>query len=285
MIRNYLFLWGGIILCAFFCCAGIQMIKQDAGVLQMESFHPDQESFRSVSVSRQADEKLMTLADNSGIAYEKLLAAFMLKNQFRLADVIRKAEVVSDVLGYERLNEELFGEIASYYKRICNCVEFLPVCDIYSSEKGINEKQLYYDAGKQVEQMTVVCQELEKGLEEKTGDWQLQIPVNEKDQGLVPVVCMKTGTVVSRDLSENTICIQLEEGIQLIYGNLKQDLGEWEEGEIIESGELLGSVSGAGGLLLKFRLRIPDGTWVGFNGSFCLFHGKKMIRSVTQMLP
>ena len=96
---------------------------------------------------------------------------------------------------------------------------------------------------------------------------------------------MKTGTVVSRDLSENTICIQLEEGIQLIYGNLKQDLGEWEEGEIIEGGELLGSVSGAGGLLLKFRLRIPDGTWVGFNGSFCLFHGKKMIRSVTQMLP
>lgn len=283
-IRQYLFFSMGIFLCAFFSCAGIQMIKQDAGVLQMEMFRPDQETFRSFSISRQADESLEALAETSGVAYEKLLAAFMLKHRFSPENAVCKTEVLSDTLGYERLDEERFAQIVSYYKDICSCVEYLPVCSIYS-KNSVNDTQLYYDAEKQLSQAAAVRRDTAQGQDEEKKGWQLQILFEEEDQGLVPVVCMKTGTVVSQNLWENALCLQLEEGIQMIYGNLEQDLREWEEGEVIESGELIGSVSGAGGLLLVFRLRITNDTWADFNGSFSLFHGDKKVRSVTRMLP
>ncbi len=271
-VRYYLFSWGGIILCAFFCCAGIQMIGKDAGVVQMEAFRPDNRSFLEVQVNNQVDEQLEKISGTSGISYEKLLAAVMLKNHFNPEKRIQEAEVISDVLGYERLDENVFLKIASYYKMISESVEFVPVANVYSADV------LQYDAGGHVKQM-----ELQSTAGEEAGEFGIRIPVEEKWQEIVPVICMKTGNIVRSDESELTLCLEQEEGIRVIYGNLKQDSKKWHEGEKVQSGEILGSVSGAG-LLLQFLLRAEDGSWFDFNGRFCLLHGEKMVRSVTQML-
>ena len=75
-----------------------------------------------------------------------------------------------------------------------------------------------------------------------------------------------------------------EDGISIVYRNLKQDMKEWQTGDVIEGGVILGSVEGAG-LLLQFRLRSVDGSWLDFQGFSCLLHGEKKLRSVTRMLP
>lgn len=270
-VRYYLFFWVSIVLCAFFCCAGIQMIGQDAGVIQMEAFQPDNKSFLEFQVNEQLDKQLQKLAGTSGISYDKLLTAVMLKNHFNPGKRIQEAEVISDMLGYERLDEDAYSKIVSYYKAVSGCVEFLPVANVYS------EEVLQYDAGGHVEQV-----ELENPADEEAGEFGMQIPVEQKWQEIVPAICMKKGTVILSDASEQILWLEIEEGIRMIYGNLKQDLKKWNEGDMINSGEILGSVSGAG-LLLQFRLRAADGSWLDFNGRFCLLNGEKMVRSVTLM--
>lgn len=261
---------GGIFLCAFFCCAGIQMIRQDAGVLQMEAFQPDNRQFRALEREEEIDKQLETISSVSGIPFEKLLAGTMLKSRFRPEKTLRKAEVISDALGYERLDEEMFLKISSYYKRMYECAEYLPVADIYGCQNG-NREVLQYEA-------QAHCTAAKKN------ETQLLIPLEAEWKGIVPAVCIKTGTVISADIQGYMLCMEQEDGISIIYENLKMDLQEWQTGDVIEGGTILGSVEGAG-LLLQFRLRSEDGSWIDFQGFSCLLHGEKKIRSVTRMLP
>lgn len=266
---------GVILLCAFFCCAGIQMVEKDAGVLQMESFSAADGQFLALEGEEKIDRQLAELSETSGVPFEKLLAAVMLKNRFRPDRTIREAEVLADVLGYERLDEERFSLISSYYKRMYECVEYLPVSDVMVSQIGKKDTCMF-EAKAHVKQ----AETADSG---ETADFRLIVPVEEEWKGIVPAVCMKTGTVISSDSSENTLCLELEEGISMVYGNVKQDLREWKPGDVIEGGGMMGSVEGAG-LLLQFRLLSEDGSWFVFNGYSCLNHGEKKVRTVTRML-
>lgn len=280
----------GIFLCAFFCCAGIQMIEQDAGVLQMEAFQAENRQFRALEGEEMIDRQLEAMSDASGIPFEKLLAGTMLKSGFRPEKTLRKAEVVSDALGYERLDEEAFLKISSYYKRMYECVEYLPVADVYVCQ-GENREELRYDAQVHCAKAETTERDereqtdgMEKADGAEQGDFRLLIPVEEAWRGIVPTVCMKTGTVVSADSEENMLCLEQEDGISIVYRNLKQDMKEWQAGDVIEGGAILGSVEGAG-LLLQFRLRSVDGSWLDFQGFSCLLHGEKKLRSVARKLP
>lgn len=273
-LKNIVY-FGVIVLCAFFSCAGIQMIEQDTGVLQMELFRPDHEKFLAFELDEQADEQLSELSRTSGAAYEKLLAAVMLKHQYEPGSRISGGEILSDVLGYERRDETAFLKIASYYKSVFGCVEYLPLANLYDSR----EKRLF-DAREHMEQISFTKQVTESG----TRDDQLLIPVEEKWKEIVPVICMKTGTVVYCSGSEKILCLELEEGIQVVYGNLKQDQVEWNPGNRAESGQIIGSAAGTG-LLLQFRLRAEDGTWLVFDGTSSMRHGEKTVRSVTLQSP
>lgn len=267
--------WIGVIfLCAFFSCAGIQMIERDAGVLQMESFRADDGQFLALEGMETMEQQLSELSQVSGIPFEKLVAAAMLKNNFRADGGIRKAEVLSDVLGYERLDEKTFSRISSYYKRMYACVEYLPAADVLTSNGG--QEKCAYSAAEHLRQA-----QMEGSA--KTGGFCLLVPVEENWKDMVPAVCMKRGTVVSADSSENTLCLEMNDGVSVVYGNVKQDLKVWQAGDVIESGTILGSVTGAG-LLLEFRLLSEDGSWLDFNGYPCLLHGEKEVRSVTRML-
>lgn len=266
--RYCLFCWAAIFLCAFFCCAGTQMIMKDAGAIQMEAFDMENESFLQLDLDEKLDAQLTGLSDVSGVSCEKLLAAVMLKNRFHPGERIAEAEVLADVLGYERLDEEAFLKISSYYKRMLECIEYLPLAKIYTDQK--KSEICVYSPSSDIQ------------MEIKDG-YRLQFPVEQKWQEIVPVICVKTGIIEDLNDSENTLCLELEEGVRVTYENLKQDLKIWEKGERVESGEILGSVTGTG-LFLQFRLRSEDGSWIAFNGRPCLFHGSKKIRSVTQML-
>ncbi|MGN0293938.1 MAG: hypothetical protein ACI4D3_08055 [Lachnospiraceae bacterium] len=287
---------GGIFLCAFFCCVGIQMIGKDAGVLQMEAFQAENRQFRALEGEEMIDQQLKAISDASGIPFEKLLAGTMLKSGFRPEKTLRKAEVISDALGYERLDKEAFLKISSYYKRMYECVEYLPVADVYVCRDGSRE-ELRFDAQVHCEEAETterdekekkdeveIADKMEKADGAEEADFRLLIPVDEAWRGIVPVVCMKTGTAVLADSEENMLCLEQENGISIIYRNLKQDLKEWQTGDVIEGGTILGSVEGAG-LLLQFRLRSVDGSWLDFQGFSCLLHDEKKLRSVTQMLP
>lgn len=251
------------------------MVEKDAGVLQMESFRIDDDLFLALEDAEILDQQLMRLSQASGIPFEKLLAAVMLKNRFQPDRTIRETEVISDVLGYERLDEDTFSRISSYYKRMYECVEYLPVSDVIVSQNG-KEDQCIYDAETHMKQTETT----ESGGAE---GFCLLVPLEEEWRGIIPAVCMKTGTVISADSSENTLCLELEEGISVVYGNVKPDLKKWQPGDVIEGGAIMGCVEGAG-LLLQFRLLSEDGSWLDFNGCSCLHHGEKKVRSVTRML-
>lgn len=260
------------------------MIQKDAGVLQMESFSSGREEFLALELEEQVDQQLSKLASVSGSSYEKLLVAVMLKEQFQPGKCIQEGEVLADMLGYERLNEDVFLTIASFYERMFGCAEFLPVASVYSSQEG----EILYDAKNHVKEAGRWKPGSEEtGMEQEeteTGGYWLQIPVEEDWQGILPVICMKTGTVIACEKDGNTaniLCLETEDGIRMFYGNLADYLKDWQTGDQIESGEILGS---AAGLVIQFQLQTEDGSWHSFNGLPCLNHGEKQARPVTQML-
>ena len=261
------------------------MIQKDAGVLQMESFSSGREEFLALELEEEADAQLSRLSSVSGNSFEKLLAAVMLKEQFRPGKQIRKGEAVADMLGYERINEAAFSSVASFYGRMFGCVEFLPVASVYAMQEGdrMQEGEILYDAQTRVNHAAQTTSENGKtGANTKNEGYWVQIPVEEAWQGIVPVVCMKSGTVMEEEGAqtvENTLGMELEDGIRILYGNMADFLKDWQPGDTIESGEILGS---AAELEIQFQLQIEDGSWRSFNGLPCLKHGKKQIRSVTQ---
>lgn len=261
------------------------MIQKDAGVLQLESFSPENEKFLALELKEQVDCQLSHLASVSGSSYAKLLAAVMLKEQFQPGGRIQEGEVLADTIGYERLNEPLFMRIAAFYERMLGCVDFSPVASVCSSR----EKAVLYDAEAHVRQAEGWKEETEnsedlESRKEESGNFWLQIPAEEEWQGILPVICVKTGTVTEAGEWENgksVLCLELEEGVRINYGNLADYLKDWQPGDVIKGGEILGS---AAGLVVQFQLQMENGTWHSFNGLPGLFHGEKQVRSVTQML-
>lgn len=255
------------------------MIQKDTGVLQMEAFCSGGEKFLSLNLEESVDQQLSRLASVSGSPYEKLLAAVMLKRQFQSGKSIQEGEVLADQMGYERLNEEIFLNIASFYERMFGCVEFLPVASVYGSQ----EEELLYDAEAHVKEAKQEGFGEEKNPDEGKDGW-VQIPVEERWQGIVPVICMKSGTVIACEQGEyagKVLGVEIEGGVQIFYGNLADYLKDWKEGDVVESGEILGS---AAELMIQFRLQTEDGSWHNFNGLPCLKHGEKQVRSVTQIV-
>ncbi|MDO5410474.1 MAG: hypothetical protein Q4F21_08480 [Lachnospiraceae bacterium] len=273
-IRYGLLGWGIVAFGAFFCCVGIQMIQTDAGALQLEAFSVKNESFLAVDWDREREEQLVRMAftgDGHDGHYERLLTAVMLKSRFKPQKRLQTAEIFADMLGYERLNEERFTEIASYYKRMGESAAYWPLADVYSSNPDSpgGRLKLLYDAEKEIREM-------------KIRELRLEIPVAENWRGIVPVVCMKTGKMVLDENSkrkENVICLELENGIRTFYENVRSDGMTWKSGEVIEEGQILGSA--AAGLILQFQLQAADGSWIGFNGNFPFCHGEKKVRPVT----
>ncbi len=274
-IQRYLFYYGIIAFCAFFSCAGFQMIGKDVGMVQMDNFNPQEEKFLELQVSERLTEELIFMEKISGIEQEKLLAAVMLKHQFKPQAPLQKTEVIADVMGYERANQEKFQKITSYYKRMCECVEYLPLADVYSGQDGTLEFCVN-DCMEQAEIKIAESGESEGGVD---AFW-LKIPLENGWQGIVPVICLKSGEVVCKE--EGQIELEQEDGIRIIYRNLTDYLKNWEIGEVIQAGEILGSTSG---LELQFQLLLENGSWVAFNGTFSLQNGEKMVRSVTENSP
>ena len=158
---------------------------------------------------------------------------------------------------------------------MCECVEYPPLADVYSGQDGTLEFCVN-DCMEQAEIKIAESGESEGGVD---AFW-LKIPLENGWQGIVPVICLKSGEVVCKE--EGQIELEQEDGIRIIYRNLTDYLKNWEIGEVIQAGEILGSTSG---LELQFQLLLENGSWVAFNGTFSLQNGEKMVRSVTENSP
>lgn len=259
-LRRYLVWYALIGFCAFFCAAGIQMMEGDVGAVQMETFQPQDSKFRRCCVPQEVAEELEVMQEISSVKCEKLLAAVMLKQQWEPRAGLRKAEVFADMLGYERADPERFQEIASYYKRIGEAVEYLPFADLFSQDG----KTLLFAAESCLQQLV------------EREDFGLELLLDERWKKLVPVVCMKESEVIS--CQENgELLLEQADGIRVYYQNLTDYWQTWQVGDKLMGGEFLGSCEK---LQLQFEVQLEDGSWLTFCGRFSLQNNEKAVRSL-----
>lgn len=264
-----------ILFLSFFCSGVLQMISQERKASALGQFTVESDKFCAFHMERTLEKQLRELEKISGCPYENLLAAVMLDYDFLPPGKIRKAEILADMLGYERLNPSAFSNLCNVYGKIGSCCRFFPVAQMISKEDGEYRSD-----------PETLAKQAHRGSREE--HYRLLFSFEKKWEGLLPVVNVQTGRVLN--WQEHEVLIEQEQGIRIGYQNLYQTWKHYEEGETISAGELIGTAGSleaegnpsAAGFWLLFQLQTEKKQWIFFQGAPAFFSENLQTRKVIE---
>lgn len=264
-----------ILFLSFFCSGVLQMISQERKASVLQQFTVENDKFCTFHMEKTLEKQLRELEKVSGCPYENLLAAVMLNYDFLPPGKIRKAEILADVLGYGRLNPSAFSNLCSAYRKIGGCCHFFPVAQVISKEDGEHGSD-----------PKALVQQASRGSKEE--NYRLLFSFEKEWEGLLPVVNVQTGRVLS--WQEHEVLIEQEQGIRIGYYNLYQTWKQYEEGDAIPAGEVIGSAGSlegegkpsAAGFWLVFQLQTEKKQWIFFQGAPAFFSENLQMRTVVE---
>lgn len=260
-----------ILVCAFFVWAGAGLILEDGKNQQMMDFQISNEAFRKINIQEKRFDELKKISEQTHLPFEKLLAVSFLCNYFYEASYESMAVLLTEMAAYERRNPPVFRSISSCYQKMTSPISVYPLPYIISEE-----------GKRQVPWKKVVW-------EEET--WSVYFEIEEKWEEGLPVFSVEKGTVYDFNDETRTLRIKGENGILYAFGNLDFEEGQWEEGEPILAGDVIGWVKHWGEdkktvkLQLQFLLSSENESWVPYNGLWSVLSEDTKHYTVTQKLP